>query len=202
MQPEHLTLTTLLHRTAKAGAAEGLATRLLTTFGGLGAVLAAAPHRLREVEGMNETGVAFLGAVQEAAVAVAGETVKRRDVMSSWSALQTYLKVSLQHETREQFRVIFLDKRNQIIADEVQSIGTVDNAPVYPREVVRRALLLDASALIIAHNHPSGDPMPSQADIDMTRQVVEAARALRITVHDHVVVGAHGVASFRALGLL
>ena len=106
------------------------------------------------------------------------------------------------HEAREQFRVLYLDKKNQLIADEVMNQGTVDHAPVYPREVMRRALELAASAVILAHNHPSGDPAPSAADVDMTRQVIEAGRPLRITVHDHIVVGRDGVASFKALGLI
>jgi DNA repair protein RadC len=128
--------------------------------------------------------------------------VVKRPVISSWSALLAYTKAALAHAPREQFRVLFLDKKNQLIADEVMNEGTVDHAPVYPREVARRALELSASAVILVHNHPSGDPTPSAADIDMTRQVVEAGRALRIAVHDHLVVGRDGVASFKALGLI
>ena len=123
-------------------------------------------------------------------------------MITSWSQLLAYVKLALAHEAREQFRVLFLDKKNQLIADEVQNHGTVDHAPVYPREVMRRALELSASAIILVHNHPSGDPTPSSADVDMTRQVVEAGRALRIAIHDHLVVGRDGVASFKALGLM
>ena len=123
-------------------------------------------------------------------------------MITSWSQLLDYVKIALAQEPREQFRVIFLDKKNQLIADEVMNHGTVDHAPVYPREVMRRTLELSASAVILVHNHPSGDPTPSQADIDMVRQVVEAGRSLRIAIHDHLVVGRDGVASFRALGLL
>ena len=126
----------------------------------------------------------------------------KRPVISSWSALLAYTKTALAHEAREQFRVLFLDKKNQLIADEVLGQGTIDHAPVYPREVVRRALELSAAAVILVHNHPSGDPTPSAADIDMTRQVIEAGRALKIAVHDHLVVGREGVASFKALGLI
>jgi DNA repair protein RadC len=128
--------------------------------------------------------------------------VAKRPVISSWAALLAYAKAALAHEPREQFRVLFLDKKNQLIVDEVMNEGTVDHAPVYPREVARRALELSASAVILVHNHPSGDPTPSAADIDMTRQVVEAGRALKIGVHDHLVVGREGVASFKALGLM
>ena len=128
--------------------------------------------------------------------------LRRRDVLSSWSSVVAYLRGVLTGVGREQFRVLFLDKRNQLIADEVLGFGTVDHAPVYPREVVRRALELNASAMIIAHNHPSGDPTPSSADIEMTRKVVDAARALGLAVHDHVIVGGASVASLKSLGLM
>jgi DNA repair protein RadC len=127
--------------------------------------------------------------------------VRKRTVISSWTALLSYVRVALADQPREQFRVLFLDKKNQLIADEVMNEGTVDHAPVYPREVMRRALELSASSLILVHNHPSGDPTPSQPDIEMTRQIIEAGKALRITLHDHLVVGRDGVASFKALGL-
>ena len=128
--------------------------------------------------------------------------LRRRDVLSSWSSVVAYLRGVLTGVGREQFRVLFLGKRNQLIADEVLGFGTVDHAPVYPREVVRRALELNASAMIIAHNHPSGDPTPSSADIEMTRKVVDAARALGLAVHDHVIVGGASVASLKSLGLM
>jgi DNA repair protein RadC len=123
-------------------------------------------------------------------------------VITSWTQLSAYLRTAMAHEPREQFRVLFLDRKNQLIADEAMNEGTVDHAPVYPREVVRRALELSASALILAHNHPSGDPTPSRADIDMTREVIEAAKVLRLSVHDHVIVGRDGLTSFRAQGLI
>ena len=133
---------------------------------------------------------------------IAHEPVRKRTAISSWSALVAYVRIALANELREQFRVIFLDRKNQLIADEVQNHGTVDHAPVYPREVMPRALELSASAVILVHNHPSGDPTPSSADVDMTRQIVEAGRALRISVQDHLVVGREGLASFKSLGLL
>ena len=133
---------------------------------------------------------------------IAREPTAKRPVISSWSALLAYVRVALQHEPREQFRVIYLDKKNQLILDEVQNRGTVDHAPVYPREVVRRALELSASALILVHNHPSGDPTPSRADVEMTKQVVQAGRALNVEVHDHLIVGRDGVASLKQLGLM
>jgi len=140
--------------------------------------------------------------LHEATLRTAREQVVRRPVISSWTALLAYVKTALAHETREQFRVLFLDKKNQLIADEVMNRGTVDHAPVYPREVVRRALELSAKSMIIVHNHPSGDPTPSRPDIDMTRQIIEAARALGLSVHDHLIVGRDGVASFKQLGLM
>jgi len=125
-----------------------------------------------------------------------------REVLGSWNQVIEYCTTAMAYETREQFRILFLDKKNKMIADEVQQTGTVDHTPVYPREVVKRALELSATAIILVHNHPSGDPTPSRADIDMTRQLVNAAKALNITVHDHVIVGKHGHASFRGLGLI
>ena len=200
--PDYELLELYLFRTIPRGDVKPLAKQLLLRFGSLGGVLGATSDELKSVKGVGETLALDLKLLHEASLRVALERVARRPVISSWSALLAYVKTALAHETREQFRVLFLDKKNQLIADEVMGRGTVDHAPVYPREVVRRALELSASAVILVHNHPSGDPTPSQADIDMTRQVVEASRALRIAVHDHLVVGRDGVASLKALGLL
>lgn len=183
-----------------SGASPAQVRALLDEFGSLPQVLAASPAALRR----------FVRPAAAARLALAGDLAHRllraplreRPVLSSWSALIDYLRAGLAGRSRERFHVLYLDKKNRLIRDEIEGEGTVDHAPVYPREILRRALELDASALILAHNHPAGDPTPSSADIDMTRQVVEAARALRISVHDHVVVGGEGVASFRALGLL
>jgi len=155
---------------------------------------------VKPAEMLSETEVEFV--LDYARRAFEAHRRRRRPVVSSWSALLAYVKISMAERTREQFRVLFLDKRNAIIADEVMNEGTVDHAPVYPREVMRRALELDASSMILLHNHPSGDPTPSQADIQMTREVVDAGRALKIAVHDHLVVGQDGTASFKALGLI
>jgi DNA repair protein RadC len=200
--PDYEVLELLLFRSVPRGDLKPLAKQLLARFGSLGAVLAAGPQALTTVRGVGEALALDLSLLHEAGLRAARETVARRPVISSWSALLAYVKTALAHEPREQVRVLYLDKKNQLIADEVSGHGTVDHAPVYPRELVRRALELSASALILVHNHPSGDPTPSQADIDITRQVVEAGRALRIAVHDHLVVGRQGVASFKALGLL
>jgi DNA repair protein RadC len=151
---------------------------------------------------VGETVALDLKLMHEATLRIGKGQVAKRPVISSWSALLAYVRTALAHEPREQFRVLFLDKKNQLIADEMLGQGTVDHAPVYPREVARRALELSSSAVILVHNHPSGDPQPSSADIDMTRQIVRALDALKIGVHDHLVVGRDGVASFKQLGLL
>ncbi len=200
--PDYELLELLLFRAIPRGDVKPLAKALLARFGSLGAVLGAGPEALKTVAGVGEAAALDLCLVQEAAQRAAREAVTRRPVISSWSALLAYVKAVLAHEPREQVRVLFLDKKNQLIADEVTGEGTVDHAPVYPRELMRRALELSASALILVHNHPSGDPTPSSADVDITRPIVEAGRALRIQVHDHLVVGRHGVASFKALGLI
>jgi len=200
--PDYELLELILFRAVPRGDVKPLAKQLIARFGSLGAVLGAPPEALKTVKGVGEAVALELKLLHETALRAAREQAARRTVISSWSALLAYLKTALAHEPREQVRVLFLDKRNQLIADEVLGHGTVDHAPVYPREVVRRALELSASALILVHNHPSGDPTPSQADIDITRQVVEASRTLRIAVHDHLVVGRDGVASFKALGLI
>jgi DNA repair protein RadC len=190
-----------------------LAKELLSRFNGsLTAALSAPVEDLLRVSTVDSNGVKLaigestaldLKLLHEATRrVVAAEMSKKRTVISSWTALLAYVRVALAHETREQFRVLFLDKKNQLILDEVMNKGTVDHAPVYPREVMRRALELSSSAVILVHNHPSGDPTPSRADVDMTRQVIEAGRALNIAVHDHLVVGRDGVASFKALGLI
>ena len=200
--PDYEVLELLLFRAIPRGDVKPLAKALLARFGSLAAVLGASAEELKTVSGVGEAAALELKLVQEAALRAARAAASKRPVISSWSALLAYVKQALAHEAREQFRVLFLDKKNQLIADEVMNRGTVDHAPVYPREVARRALELSASAVILVHNHPSGDPTPSAADVDMTRQVAEALKALRIAIHDHLVAGRDGVASFKALGLL
>jgi DNA repair protein RadC len=191
-----------LFRTFPRGDVKPLAKRLLDRFGSLSGVLSAAVEELAAVKGVGEACALDLKLMHELAQRIGLEPVRKRTVISSWSALLDYVKLALKHEAREQFRVLYLDKKNQLILDERMNQGTVDHAPVYPREIVRRAIELSASAVILVHNHPSGDPTPSAADVDMTRQVVDACRPLRIAVHDHLVVGRDGVASFKALGLI
>ena len=179
-----------------------LAKELIRTFGGFAAACAASPDRLKEVKGVSDAVAAELKIVAAAARLMSRQKVLKKNVISSWQDLNAYVTAAMAHETREQFRILFLDKKNILIADEVQQTGTVDHAPVYPREVVKRALELGASAIILVHNHPSGDPTPSRADKEMTRKIVDAAAPLGVKVHDHLVVGKERTASFRSLGLI
>jgi DNA repair protein RadC len=179
-----------------------LAKRLIAEFGSFAAALAAEPRRLGEVTGVGERTATMLKVVQAAAHRLAQGEVVGRDAIGSWSQLMDYCQARLGHAGVEEFHVLFLDRKNNLIAAEAQQRGTVDHAPVYPREVVKRALELGATALILVHNHPSGDPTPSAADVDMTKQVVRAAQPLGIVIHDHVVIARGRHASFKALGLL
>jgi DNA repair protein RadC len=179
-----------------------LAKALLARFGSFAEVIAAPRARLLEVQGVGESVVNHLKIVEAAAQRLAKTKVMGRAVLSSWSVLLDYCTAAMARSPNEEFRVLFLDRKNVLIADEVQTKGTVDHAPVYPREIVKRALEFSASFLILVHNHPSGDPTPSKADIAMTREITAAAKALGITVHDHLVIGRAGHSSFKALGLL
>jgi DNA repair protein RadC len=179
-----------------------LAKALIVRFGSFAEAIAAPRERIMEVEGASESVATHLKIVEAAALRLSKTALLGRPALTSWPALIDYLAAAMARSQTEEFRVLFLDRKNVLIADEVQSSGTVDHTPVYPREIVKRALEIGATALILVHNHPSGDPTPSRADITMTRDVVDAAKALRITVHDHVIVGRNGHASFKALGLL
>jgi DNA repair protein RadC len=179
-----------------------LAKQLIAKFGSFGEVVAAPPTRLREVTGVGNSVVTELKIVQAAAVRLARGETKKRPALSSWSAVLDYCRAAMAFSDKEQFRLLFLDKRNQLIADELQQTGTVDHTPVYPREVVKRALELSATALILVHNHPSGDPTPSQADIQMTQAIADMAKPLGIAVHDHIIVGKDGHASLKGLKLM
>jgi DNA repair protein RadC len=179
-----------------------IAKTLEKQFGGLSAILAAPAADLVKVPGVGETVAAYLKAIAELNSRAAREEIKAREVISSWSALIEYVRREIQHEAREQFRVIFLDRKNQLIADEIMGHGTVDHAPVYQREIARRALEVQCSSLILVHNHPSGDPKPSRADIDITREIIDVLQPFDISVHDHLIVGRAGVVSFRSSGLI
>jgi DNA repair protein RadC len=179
-----------------------LAKALIARFGSFAEVIAAKRERLLEVEGAGESVVNQLKVIEAAAQRLAKAKVIGRPALSSWSALLDYCMAAMARNQTEEFRVLFLDRKNVLVADEVQSRGTVDHTPVYPREIVKRALEHGASAIIPVHNHPSGDPTPSRQDIDLTREICAAAKALKIAVHDHLVIGRGGHASFKSLGLL
>ena len=194
-------LELLLFGAIRQGDVKPLAKRLIGRFGSLGAVLAAPSDRLRGA-GLADSTIVSIKLVQAAALHLIRADILDRPVLSSWQALLDYCQAAMARAPAEEFRVLFLDRKNRLIADEVQQRGTVDQAAVYPREVLKRSLELGASALILAHNHPSGDPTPSKADIEVTKQVIAAAEPLGIVVHDHIVVGLGKHASFRALGLI
>jgi DNA repair protein RadC len=179
-----------------------LAKALLARFGSFAEVIAAPRARLLEVKGVGESVANHLKIVEAAAHRLAKTKVMGRPALSSWSALLDYCTAAMARSQTEEFRVLFLDRKNNLIADEVQNRGTIDHTPVYPREIIKRALELGASSIILVHNHPSGDPTPSKADIMMTREIVSAAKTLSIAVHDHLVIGRGGHASFKSLGLL
>ncbi len=179
-----------------------LAKRLLARFGSFAEVINAPPERLKEIKGTGDAAVMQLKLVRAAALRLMRDSIMERPVLGSWASVLEYCRAAMGFEAREQFRILFLDKKNRLIADEVQQQGTVDHTPVYIREVVKRALELSASAIVLVHNHPSGDPTPSRADIDMTRQIVDASKPLGIAVHDHIIVGRQGHASLKGLRLM
>lgn len=181
---------------------KALAKALLARFGSFSGVLSASPPRLAEIKGLGDVSITSLKVVQAAAQRFARDQVPEQPILGSWSALIEYCRAQMAYETIEQFRILFLDKKNRLIADEVQQTGTVDHTPVYPREVIRRTLELSATAVILVHNHPSGDPAPSSADVQMTRAIGDIAKPLGITIHDHIIVGKSGHASLRALKLI
>jgi DNA repair protein RadC len=179
-----------------------LAKSLLKKFGSFAEVIHAPEPLLREVDGMGDASVNQLKLIAAAATRIAKGELRERTQLSSWQDVIGYCRTSMAFADKEQFRLLFLDKRNQLIADEVQQTGTVDHTPVYPREVIKRALELSATAIILVHNHPSGDPTPSQADIQMTKAIIDIAAPLGISVHDHIIVGRGGHASMKGMRLI
>jgi DNA repair protein RadC len=200
--PDYELLELVLFGVFRQGDTKPLAKALIERFGSFAEVVSAAPESLREVPGVGERVVQDLKLVQAAALRLSKGRVMGRQMLSSWTAVLDYCRSAMAYEAKEQFRIIFLDRKNVLIADEVQQKGTIDHTPVYPREVIKRALELSATALILVHNHPSGDPTPSGADIEMTKRIIEAAEKLNIVVHDHVIIGRDGHASLKALRLI
>jgi DNA repair protein RadC len=195
-------LELLLFRSIPQRDTKPLAKALIAQFGSFAGVLGAEPKRLMEVPGVKDAVAADLKIIAAVAQRMLKGEIAGREVLGSWSSVVDYCKAAMAYETREQFRVLFLDKKNVLIADEVQQVGTIDHTPVYPREVMRRALELSATAIILVHNHPSGDPTPSRADIDMTKQIIEIGKTLNISMHDHLIIGKSGHVSLKGLGLV
>ncbi len=200
--PDYELLELVLFKAFARKDTKDVAKRLIARFGSFAEVINAPAERLKEVKDVGDAVVAELKLVRAAALRLTKSQIISRPALSSWAQVLDYVRAAQAYEHRELFRILFLDKKNRLIADEVQGEGTVDHTPVYVREVVKRALELSATAIILVHNHPSGDPTPSKADIDMTRQIIEAGRPLGVTVHDHIVVGREGHVSMRSKRLI
>ena len=200
--PDYELLELVLFRAIPRRDTKALAKQLIARFGSFAEVINAPPPRLREVAGVGDAVVTELKLIRSAALRVQRAGLVDKPVLSSSPAVLAYCRAAMSFEAREQFRILFLDKKNKLIADEVQQEGTVDHTPVYVREVVKRALELSSTAIILVHNHPSGDPTPSRGDIEMTRAIVAAAKPLGVVIHDHVIVGRDGHTSFKALQLI
>lgn len=200
--PDYELLELVLFRAIPRRDVKPLARALMDRFGDFNRVITAPEPRLRDISGVGDAVIVELKLIEAAAHRMARSRVMRQHVLSGWDALLDYCHTTMAHRETEQFRVIYLDRKNVVIGDEEQGKGTVDHVPVYPREVAKRALELNASALILVHNHPSGDPTPSQADIDMTQQIFAACSALGLTLHDHLIIGKSRELSFRSEGYL
>jgi len=200
--PDYELLELMLFASNPRGDTKPLAKALIARFGSFQRVLSAPPRQLAEVKGLKEAGIVAIKSAQAAALRLAKAEAMERPVMASWTKVLDYCRASMAYETRETFRLLFLDRKNRLIADEVQQRGTIDHTPVYPREVVGRALELGAAAIIMVHNHPSGDATPSRADIEMTEAVKAAAEKLGIALHDHIVIGGGDHASMKGMGLI
>jgi DNA repair protein RadC len=198
--PDYELMELVLFRALPRRDVKPIAKRLIARFGSFAEAVAAPVERLAEVEGMGASAALDLRIITAASQRITKGAVAKRHVLSSWASVLDYCRTAMAFAEREEFRILFLDKRNQLIADEVQQRGTVDHTPVYPREIVRRALELSATAVVLVHNHPSGDPAPSGADIRMTKDIITIAGPMGISVHDHIIVGRNGHASLKGLG--
>ena len=200
--PDYELLEMVLFRAVRRADTKPIAKNLIARFGSFAEVISAPPERLMEVDGVGEVITTELKLIRAAALRLLKGDLINRPLLNSWTAILEYCRAAMAYQDKEQFRIIFLDKKGQLIADEVQQEGTVDHTPVYTREVIKRSLELSASSIILVHNHPSGDPTPSRADIDMTKQIIDAAKKLDISVHDHLIVGRDGHISLRAAELV
>ncbi|MAM34017.1 MAG: hypothetical protein CMH28_02975 [Micavibrio sp.] len=200
--PDYELLELLLFLAIPRRDVKPIAKDLIAKFKDLNGVLRASPEELEQVKGISRNTAIALKTVQAAGLRVLRQNVMKQPVLNSWSKLIDYLTASMSEESREHFRLLFLNKKNELIADELQGSGTVDHTPAYPREIMKRALEVGATALIMVHNHPSGDPSPSRADIDLTNAVIAAADTFDIAVHDHIIISRNGYTSFRSEGLI
>ncbi len=200
--PDYELLELVLVRSIPQRDVKPIAKALIARFGSFAEVLGAAPERLQEIDGVGQSVSLDLKILEAATVRMTRGALRERPVLGSWADVLAYCRAAMAFAEREEFRLLFLDKRNGLIADEVQGSGTIDHTPVYPREIVRRALELSATAIVLVHNHPSGDPTPSSADIRMTQEIIAISAPMGITVHDHIIVGRNGHASFRGLKLI
>jgi DNA repair protein RadC len=200
--PDYELLELLLFLAIPRRDVKPIAKILIARFGNIAGVLNANLADLQGVEGISENTAVALKTVQAAGLRLLRADIAGRPLLNSWQRLLDYLHATMAHEKKEHFRLLFLNKKNELIADEIQQSGTVDHTPAYPREIMKRALEVGATALILVHNHPSGDPTPSQADLDMTKQICAAAAPFGIIVHDHLIVGSNGTSSFKSLGLM
>lgn len=200
--PDYELLEIMLFAASPRSDVKPLAKQLLLRFGNLAGVVTAHHDELRQVSGVNDAAIAQLKAVQDMAERLIKQDIEEKPILQSWKALLDYCRASMGHLKKEQFRMLFLNKKHMVIADELQEYGTIDQTPVYPREVVKRALQLEASAIILVHNHPSGDVRPSNADIQITKQIMQAAEAVGVTLHDHVIISSKGHYSFKAHGII
>jgi DNA repair protein RadC len=200
--PDYELLELILFRAIPRRDVKPLAKVIINAFGSFAEAISASEDRLAEIPGLGAAAITEIKLVRAAALRLMQGELRKRPLLSSWDKVVNYCRAAMAHEAREQFRILFLDNRNRLLADEVQGRGTVNHTPVYVREVVKRALELSASSIILVHNHPSGDPTPSRADIDITKQIIDAAKKLEISVHDHIIVGRDGHLSLRSAGLV
>lgn len=200
--PDYELLELLLFRAIPRRDTKPIAKELIAKFGSFAEVINAPEARLKDVDGIGEAVITELKLIKATALRLMQGEITKKPLISSWNAMIRYCTAAMAHEQREQFRIIFLDRRNQVIADEIQAEGTVDHTPVYVREVVRRSLEVGATAIILLHNHPSGDPTPSRADVKMTLEIIGALEKINILVHDHIIIGRDGHASLKQLQLI
>jgi len=202
MLPDYELLELILFLVIPMKDVKPLAKDLVARFGNFNGVLNAPLEELESIKGLSRTSAIGLKSIQSAGHRLLKQDIQQKPILNSWARLLDYCQATMAHETIEHFRILFLNRKNELIADEIQQSGTIDHAPVYPREIIKRALALNASALILCHNHPSGDPTPSQDDVDMTDAIIAAAAPMGISVHDHIIVAQKGVKSFRKMQLI